>query len=121
MKNRQTGGVGSWLLIIIMFGGALSVAFKIIPLYMDHNTMSNILDSMATEDGLAGKPRTLLENSIQQKFKMNNIRDFPVKDNIEIKRTANGTEVIMDYEVRIKLIKNLDLIADFEKTVELRN
>jgi len=26
----------------------------------------------------------------------------------------------MDYDVRVKLVKNLDLIADFEKTVELR-
>ena len=120
MKNKQTGGVGSWLFIILIFGGALSIAFKIIPLYMDHSTMSNVLDGMATEDGMAGKPRATLKSAITQKFKMNNIRDFSVKDNVEIKRTANGTEIIMDYEFRLKLVKNLDLIADFEKTVELR-
>lgn len=121
MKNRQTGGIGSWLFIILIFGGALSIAFKVIPLYMDHNAMSSILDSMATEDAMAGKPRQMLKDMIKQRFKMNNIRDFSVKDNVEIKRTANGTEVIMDYQARMKIVKNIDLIADFAKTVGLRN
>ena len=121
MKNKQLGGLGSWLFIIIVFGGALSIGFKVIPHYMDHNTMSKVLDSMAQEDGMAGKARHTLEDTITQKFKVNNIRDFPVKENVEIKRTKNGTEVILDYEVRMKLFKNLDLIADFNKSVELRN
>lgn len=120
MNNRQKGSVGSWVFMILIFGGALSIAFKIIPLYLDHSTMSKVLDSMASEDGMAGKTRATLESTITQKFKMNDIRDFSVKDNVEIKRTANGTEIIMDYDVRVKLVKNLDLIADFEKTVELR-
>ena len=121
MKNQQLGGLGSWIFIILVFGGVLSIGFKIIPLYIEHNTMSNVLDSMAEKDGMAAKAKHTLKESITQKFRINNIRNFPVKDNIEIKRTKNGTEIVMDYEVRMNLFKNLDLIADFNKSVELRN
>ena len=120
MKKRQVGGLGSWIFIILVFGGALSMGLKIIPLYLDHNTMAKILDSMAEEDGMAAKSKRSLHETMIQKFKMNNIRDFPVKEEVEIKRTANGTEIVMDYEIRMNIFKNIDLIASFEKTVELR-
>ena len=119
---RQRGlAVGGWLLLIVVFGMAITMGMKLIPLYLDHNTMSGVLDGMATEDGLAGKRKADLRSMIQQRFKINNVRDFNVKDNIEIKRTKNGTELIMDYEVRQNLFYNVDLVTSFEKTVELRN
>tara|TARA_B100000029_G_scaffold509228_1_gene597915 strand:- start:83 stop:448 length:366 start_codon:yes stop_codon:yes gene_type:complete len=121
MKNKQLGGLGSWIFIILVFGLVFFIGFKIIPLYIDHNNMSNVLDSMAREDGMAGKAKYTLKKTITKKFIINNIRDFPVEDNIEIKRTKNGTEIVMDYEVRMNLFKNLDLIAHFNKSVELRN
>jgi hypothetical protein len=120
MKQLQTGGVGSWIFIILVFGGSLSMGLKLVPLYMNHNTMSSVLDAMAEEDGLAARRTNDLQQMMMQRFKMNNIREFDVKENVEIKRSSNGTEIIMDYEVRIPLVQNLDLIAAFEKSVELR-
>ena len=113
--------MGGWLLLIVVFGMAITMGMKLIPLYMDHNTMSSVLDGMAAEDGLAGKRKSDLRGMIQQRFKINNVRGFNVKDNIEIKRTKNGTELIMDYEIRQNLFYNVDLVTAFEKTVELRN
>ena len=120
MKQLQTGGVGSWIFIILVFGGSLSMGLKLVPLYMNHNTMSSVLDAMAEEDGLAARRTNDLQQMMMQRFKMNNIHEFDVKENVEIKRSSNGTEIIMDYEVRIPLVQNLDLIAAFEKSVELR-
>jgi len=94
---------------------------KLAPLYLDHNTMSGVLDGMAAEDGLAGKRKADLQGMIEQRIKINNVRGFNVKDNIEIKRTKNGTELVMDYEVRQNLFYNVDLVTYFDKTVELRN
>ena len=113
--------MGGWLLLIVVFGMVFTMGMKLVPLYMDHNTMSGVLDGMAEEDGLAGKRKTELHSMILQRFKINNVRDFKVKDNIEIKRTKNGTELVMDYEIRQNLFYNVDLVTYFDKTVELRN
>ena len=121
-RHQQRGlAMGGWLLFIVVFGMVITMGMKLAPLYLDHNTMSGVLDGMAAEDGLAGKRKADLQGMIEQRFKINNVRGFNVKDNIEIKRTKNGTELVMDYEVRQNLFYNVDLVTHFDKTVELRN
>jgi hypothetical protein len=120
--KRQAGmGVGGWLMVLLIIGAVASVASQVVPVYMDHSTMSSILDGMAAENGMGLNRDDAIEKIIKSRFKMNNIRDFPIKENLVINRTSNGVEIVMDYEVRMPLVKNMDLIASFDKTVELRN
>lgn len=120
--KRQKGlGVGGWLLLILVFGGSLTVGLKLFPVYMDHNTMAGVLDSLAEQEGLGAKRTDAIRSAILQRFKVNNIRDFNHKEFLDIKRDEDGAIVRLDYEVRIPLIANVDLVADFQKQVRLQN
>ena len=119
-KNRQTGNAGGWILAILIFGGLMTVAATLVPVYLDHNTMSGLLDKMAEEPGLSNSGDTELRDLMKKRFKLNNIRDFDLEEHVDFERTKKGTEIVMDYEVRMKLIKNIDLIAAFDKKVLLR-
>ncbi len=122
LRHRQAGiGVAAWLLILLMAGALMSIASQLLPVFMDHNTMSGILDGMAEETGLTAKRDVDIQNMIIKRFKMNNIRDFRVDQHIVINRSREGVEIVMDYEVRMPLVKNVDMIASFDKKVELRN
>ena len=124
MKSlRQQKGLGfaGWMIMLMALGSVISIGIKVAPLYSQHNTMSNLLDKMALEDGLAGLSQRTIKEKIQKRFKLNNIRDFDIDGNIEVKFTKNDTRVIMDYETRVPLVHNLDLIAAFNKEIELRN
>ena len=70
---------------------------------------------------MANKRRYELEDMIKKRFRVNNIRDFNHKDNLRVKRGKSGVEVILDYEVRVPLFYNVDLIARFDKSVSLKN
>jgi hypothetical protein len=119
---RQRGvGFAGWLILILVFGGLLTVGTKLFPVYMDNNTMASLLDKMAEEDGMAEKPKSEIYKIVGNRFKLNNIRNFDVDRSIQVNRGKNGTSVILDYEVRVPVIANLDLIASFNKEVELRN
>lgn len=120
-RNRQQGNAGGYILAILLFGGLLTVGSRLGPLYMDHNTMSNILDKMATEQGLGAKSDGELRGMMRQRFKVNNIRDFDINQHVNFERTGRGTDVVMDYEVRLPLFQNVDLIASFNKEIELRD
>jgi hypothetical protein len=120
-RARQQGNLGGYILAILFFGAFLTLAGRLGPLYMDHNTMSNLLDKMAQEQGMGNLSDGELQNAIKKRFKLNNIREFDIKEHIEIERTGSGTELIMDYEVRMPLVHNVDLIASFEKEVRLRD
>jgi hypothetical protein len=120
--KRQAGmGVGGWLMVLLIIGAVASVASQVVPVYMDHATMSGILDGMAAENGMGLNTDDQLQKIVKSRFKMNNIRDFPIKEELVINRTTNGVELVIDYEIRMPLVKNMDMIASFDKTVELRN
>lgn len=120
-KYRQHGlGMAGWLILILVFGSMITIGAKLLPLYLDHNTMSKVLDGIAEEPGMAGKYSTDLTALVIQRFKLNNIRDFDVKKHLEIVRERTGVRLVLDYEVRTPLIHNVDLIASFEKSVDLK-
>ena len=121
-RQRQRGAMGGIIIAILLFGGFLSLGANLGPLYLDHNTMSTVMDKMAEEPGMGSKTDVGIMDSFRQRLKLNNIRDFNFKEHAFLDRgSARGTELVVDYEVRIPLIHNLDLIAHFYKKVELRD
>jgi len=120
-RGRQMGALGGYIIAILVFGGLLTMASSLVPLYMDHNTMSNIMDKMQDETGLGVKTEFQLIDLMKKRFKLNNIRDFPIHEHLVFKRSSLATDVVLDYEVRIPLISNLDVIASFNKEIELRD
>ncbi|MBV1877235.1 MAG: DUF4845 domain-containing protein [Pseudomonadales bacterium] len=108
------------LTFLLVVGTVITFGTKMMPLYMDHNTMSTLMDKMAAENGMAGKSNRELLAAFKKRLKLNNIRKFDIKNNVVIERTPNGTDMKLDYEVRLPLVYNVDLIASFNKSVELR-
>jgi hypothetical protein len=119
--NRQKGlGVGGWLILILLFGGALTIGMKLFPVYMDHNTMEGVLDGLAAEEGHSTKRLNDVQDLITKRFRLNNIRDFDFKNKMKIKREAEGVSVTLSYEERIPLVANVELLATFHKEVLLK-
>ena len=119
---RQRGmGFAGWLLLILVLGSCLTIVLKLAPHYMDYNTISRIMDEMATENGLASKNKAQLISAMEKKFKINQIRTFPLKENLTLNSSNDGAEVTLDYEVREAIVSNIDIVVSFDKTIELRN
>lgn len=120
-RNRQWGGMGSIIFWVLLFGVILTLGSRLGPLYLDNNTMSGILDAVGEEAGMGGKSDRELYSILEKRFKLNQIREFDIQQHIQFERTGSGTDMIMDYEVRMPLMANIDMIASFEKTVNLRD
>ena len=120
-KHQQRGSIGSVLVILLLVASAFSVGSRVIPLYLDHNTMDNVMEKMSMENGLALQNEASIRETMRKRLKMNNIRDFDLKEHLKIDRSKVGTELILDYEVRVDLVSNLSLIAAFNKQVPLRD
>lgn len=120
-KHRQRGSIGGVLVILLVVAAVVSVGSRVIPLYLDHNTMGTIMEKMSLENGLALESEGNIRETMRKRLKMNNIRDFDLKEHLKIDRSKVGTELVLDYEVRIELVSNLSLIAAFNKKVSLRD
>ncbi|MFT5210856.1 MAG: hypothetical protein ACI9CE_002587 [Flavobacterium sp.] len=122
MLSKKEGGasLAGWLFMLLVLGTVATVGTKLIPLYVDHNTISNLMDKMAADDGLADRRKAVLIKLMEGRLKLNNIRNFPLDENIVVERTKNGTNVILNYEIRVAFFGNVDLVASFGKEIELR-
>jgi hypothetical protein len=120
--KRQAGlGFAGWIILVMLFGGVMTIGMKLFPIYLDNSTMSRVLDDLSNENGLAGRPDRIIYEMITKRFKINNIREYKIRDIVKIKRTNDRTDLVMSYETRVPFVGNVDLIASFHKQVVLRN
>jgi hypothetical protein len=118
--QRGLGAIG-WLVLVFVFGSLLTLGLKVVPIYTDNATIERILDGLAAEPEMGSKSTGAIDKIIKARFHVNNIRDFDYSKNLTIVRDNDGARIILDYEVRVPLVYNLDLIASFNKTVALQN
>lgn len=120
--NKQQGmSFSGWLLVIVVIGGMVSLGANLAPLYFDFSTIGAVLESMEREPGLNDKSEGELKALILKRLTMNNIRDFDIGHKMVIKKDSDRTNIDMQYESRVPLFGNLELVAKFEKHVLLRD
>ena len=121
LPRKQIGAsLIGWMFLVLALGTVATVGTKLIPLYVDHNTISNLMDKLAAENGQADRRKSDIIKMIEGRLKLNNIRNFPLKENLEIERTKNGTDLKLNYEMRVPFFQNIDFVVTFGKEIELR-
>lgn len=117
-KNKQLGASPlATLFLLVMVALALMLAIKIIPAYMDDNSVNSVITSMGADDKLMTYTDEQIRSKIQSRLTINNIRDFK-NEYIKITRD-NGVLVIdADYEKRENIFKNIDVIVSFKNHYE---
>ena len=123
LAKRQAGlGFLGWLIMILVFGGAISVSLKLIPMYIDYHLMSSDLEAMANAPDMKMKIDGFIRQNLKNRFSIDNIRNFDFEKNIKIDRsTPDRVFVIMQYKIDEPLIGNIDLLVSFHKKVELKH
>ena len=97
---------------IIIFAFVLTVAAKLGPLYLDNMFVRETIESLQNEKYSDMTDREIVR-FIQNSFDINNIRDLSTKD-MKIERQKHKLLVTLDYEKRIHLMGNVDVVVMFE-------
>lgn len=114
-RSRQDGmtylGMLVLLIVIAIFA---TVLIKVLPLYMENFKVKSSLDSLAQEakDDPTSLPQSEIEKHLLNRLSINDVEHVK-KQNIKITKEGNKTVVAVDYEARVTLFDNLDLVAHF--------
>ena len=108
----------SLMFISLIIGVMAWVSLKIIPLYMDNSTIRATIKPLAHDRSLADSSYDEIVFLIKKRLNINSVR-WVTSDDIEFVEEENYTQVRIDYEKRIKMISNIDLILTFENRVNL--
>lgn len=110
----QQGSYYTGILVFAMFVLLLVCGMKVIPSYIDNNTIKSAVENMAGTGELKSMTQTELRTALMRNLLTNNIRDFEAK-NVVVTREGDQEFVDINYEKRIHLFLNIDAVVTFSE------
>ena len=120
MRSRQRGATFIGMVVIIaILGFALYAGIRLLPMYMEYMAVARALENTAKEH--SGGPTTVqqLRTSLNRRWTIEDINSVQPPD-IEIKKAGSGFTLRAWYRAEAPFIGNVSLVADFDKTVEVK-
>lgn len=102
--------------LLLFFGMTF---FKVFPFYLDDMTIASSLESAVDEANRAEMTPLEIRDTLLKRFSINNIDKIQASD-INITREAYSYIIAIDYEERVHLIHNIDLVLTFENHAEVK-
>ncbi|WP_067518268.1 DUF4845 domain-containing protein [Endozoicomonas ascidiicola] len=113
MKNRQRGNSAlSWLVFLLIGGVVLSLGLKLMPLYMDDHAVKNVTESLTNRPGSSTASVNQVRTWIQKGLQLNAVK--LEKNEIIVARENGVVTVDIDYERRVHVFHNVDMILSFK-------
>ena len=84
------------------------------PHYIDFQTMRSVMEGLDGPQVHEMDKRAIFQ-TLEKRFKINNLRSFRVRDRVSIERDKTGTTVVVKYEVREPLVGNADIVLAFDE------
>jgi len=104
------------LFVLLLVGFALTVLFRVGPLYLDDYTVRKSFEALGD-----GDTRNLSDQAIREKlyknFVVNNVDSIDLKQ-VRIDRNAARILVSFYYERRVQFLGNLDVVAKFNNVYD---
>ncbi len=116
MNRRKEAGltVLGWLVVLLVVGAAASISVKVIPHYVDNQTIVSVLESMP-KNKVHTMSKAEIRTSVIKRLKINNIRDIDIQSIMKIERARGSTTLALNYEVREHLLGNMDIVMSFKR------
>ncbi|WP_373185486.1 DUF4845 domain-containing protein [Halopseudomonas sp.] len=118
MRHSQKGmSFFGWLAVIALIVFGLVIAMKLIPIYLDHFALRNMVTKINEDPTIEINSIREFNNYIDKGMQINSIRDIDAREAIKV--TASGADaytVQINYEVRTPALQNVDLLVHFDET-----
>ena len=119
LKQQRGLGLLQWALVIAIAGFFLLFAFKVVPLYAENRYVESALRSLvAGGEKIEQLTDTEITKKLNNFYMINNVRSEGPTKNIKIDREAERVLVTVDYETRVPLMYNIDLVLMFQNHLD---
>lgn len=114
IRNQAGASLLLWMFILGAAGLAVVVGMRLAPIYIESYMVDGILEEAALESRNKQSNKHQIWSNISKRFTINNINKIK-KEHFSYKQEKGKLILSLKYEVRTKLVGNLDGIASFEK------
>ncbi|RRV14697.1 DUF4845 domain-containing protein [Pseudomonas saudiphocaensis] len=110
----------SWIVMLALVAFVASTAFKMLPHYFDYMSMDKIISGVESDKATEVRSVRDFYTHVSRGMDVNGIRGLDLKEALKVEIVNNEFRVHLNYEKREPLIRNLDLVANFDKEYRLR-
>ncbi len=107
-----------WLLVMGLIAFFTLITLRLVPLYLEYSKVVSVLESLTNEPGIGIKSRREIISLVSKRFDINDVRDVSPKL-ITVSKEKGLTRISIEYERREHLMGNIDVVASFDKAVEV--
>lgn len=116
--HRQRGvTIVGWMMIVAIAVFFIILAIKLIPPYLEHYSLRNVLDDVAADPAMRKKSPVQLRKILTKRFKINSVYDFDRQDLVISKTKEGGYNISIDYVVEKPMVYNISALLAFEYEV----
>lgn len=107
-----------WLLVLGLIAFFTLVTLRLLPFYLEAAKVTSVLESLKNEPQITGKSKGDILGIIAKRFDVNDVKEVKAKDAKIVKADGN-LSVQFKWEQRAHLLANVDVVAVFDKKVEV--
>jgi hypothetical protein len=122
--HRYSRGITllGFLMLLCVAGFFAYVVMKLVPVYVEYFGVVKAMEQIKDEPGAAQKSLDQIRRDLNVKFDLQYVDEGDIPPQaIQLKREATGPTLRIAYEKRVPFMYNIDLIASFDKSVNLTN
>lgn len=113
LRRQKGASVFAIIILLVMVGMFLLSALKVAPSYMDNNVIVNAMDGTINNNDFESMSIAEVRSNLQRSLVTNNIREFD-SSSVVLTREGNNNFVDINYESRVPLFYNIDIVVTFE-------
>jgi hypothetical protein len=108
----------SWIFVLAILAFCGMFGFAVVPMYAENIYVEKALKSLVEPGGnLAEMSDSEIRKKLLNFYLVNNVRSEGAQD-IVIDRKTKALLITIDYESRIKLFHNIDIVASFQNHLD---
>jgi len=107
-----------WMLVLGLIAFFTLITLRMVPLYLEFGKVASTLESLKEQPGIAQQTRSEIIKIVSRRFNVNDVRNVDPKL-IKVSKDRGVLKVGINYERREHLAGNIDIVATFDKQIEV--
>ena len=99
------------------YAAFFTIGLKVGPLYIQDNLITGILQELIDNGEADNMTISDIRDRVSNGLRINNVTGFDLND-IRMRRQAGRTTITVNYERRVEMFANLDIVAKFDSTLQ---
>lgn len=107
-----------WLLVLGLIAFLSLTALRLVPVYLEYSKVASVLESLGSQPGISNETKAGIVALVTRRFDVNDIRGVDPKI-VKVSKDKGMMLISIVYERREHLVGNVDVVASFDKKVEV--